>query len=161
MKYDPCVGCGFCCIRVRCDASLRVYPGNSPECPALTWNGERYVCDLVDAKKMTGSLVAKYKAELFIDEGCCCNLNSWRREIVPRRDKDRPDAKSFALDPIFQVFLRSLGRQLMSGDVFTLTVLNVAKELEQRGYKNVPEICDRIITGIRENRDRFTESFMG
>ena len=72
----PCVGCGFCCMKTPCGLSRLLF--DKRDCPALHWQDSRYVCDLASV----------YPAELRIGAGCCCNLNTWRRD-VRNRDGER------------------------------------------------------------------------
>jgi hypothetical protein len=71
----PCVGCGYCCITARCSIGLFLF-GQEGRCPALKWNGNRYMCDLVDL----------YKNALNIDRGCCAPLNTWREKVRERKE---------------------------------------------------------------------------
>ena len=45
---DPCNGCGACCMATKCGLAIGLF-GPEPEgpCPALEWEGARYVCGLV------------------------------------------------------------------------------------------------------------------
>jgi hypothetical protein len=45
----PCNGCGVCCASEPCPLSRLLLGHRSGACPALTWQGERYVCGLVAA----------------------------------------------------------------------------------------------------------------
>lgn len=76
MKTHPCVGCGWCCIKVPCPLSLAKW--GLLDCPALAWDEERgrYVCQQA----------AEWRYELYISEGCCANLNSWRWDVKNRDD---------------------------------------------------------------------------
>jgi len=70
-----CVGCGYCCITATCSIGLYLY-GLNVRCPALKWNGKRYLCELVDL----------YKNALAIGEGCCAPLNTWRERVRDRQE---------------------------------------------------------------------------
>jgi len=74
LNIKPCIGCGFCCLQAQCGVSYAAY-GKRSRCPQLMWNGNRYVC----------GFAAQYFDSLFIGEGCCSNLNSWRREPLKER----------------------------------------------------------------------------
>jgi len=78
-----CVGCGFCCIKSPCGLELMVH-GNNLQCPELLWNQEknRYFCNFVLKKEIDIT-------PLYIGEGCCCGLNSWRQKVQPRREIDK------------------------------------------------------------------------
>ncbi len=88
-----CVGCGFCCIKAPCGIVRRERPefewGGEDGCPELEWSDEegRYFCGVV--KGAEGELKEQCSKELYIGEGCCCGLNSWRSDVQPRREKDR------------------------------------------------------------------------
>ena len=76
-----CVGCGFCCIKSTCVLGQMWY-GVEPttRCPGLVWNGERYICKMVEERPDDESL----KIELAIGAGCCSGLNTWRRKVKER-----------------------------------------------------------------------------
>lgn len=74
MKSKPCVGCGYCCIKVQCAPSFFKY-GEQKRCPALYWDGTCYRC----------KDIGEYGSYLAIGEGCCSPLNSWRRKPVELR----------------------------------------------------------------------------
>jgi hypothetical protein len=44
---EPCNGCGICCAAEPCPLGQIVFLRRSGSCPALAWQGERYVCGLV------------------------------------------------------------------------------------------------------------------
>lgn len=71
---SDCVGCGYCCIKVPCTRSLATF--GKLDCPALVWNGERYRCAMAE----------EWGAELYMGEGCCAALNTWRLDV---RNRDR------------------------------------------------------------------------
>ena len=78
-----CVGCGFCCIKSACMYEIMLH-GNKTQCPELIWDKKkkRYFCNLVLKKEIN----VKF---LFIGEGCCCGLNSWRQNVQPQRNIDK------------------------------------------------------------------------
>lgn len=94
---SQCVGCGFCCIKTPCDVARRIY-GPISECPKLRWNGERYVCELVE---LPGQLGEDYRKELHIGAGCCAGLNSWRG--------DEPFDSTALTCAVYRPFLRHAG----------------------------------------------------
>jgi hypothetical protein len=71
----PCVGCGYCCITATCSIGLFLF-GKNGQCPALRWNGSRYICDLVDI----------YKNALAIGKGCCAPQNTWREKVSKKKE---------------------------------------------------------------------------
>lgn len=79
-----CVGCGFCCIKGRCGASLEKDPP-TPICPSLIWNekDKRHYCNLCLKPGEKGEF---YRKNLYIKAGCCSNLNSWRNDVKNRTE---------------------------------------------------------------------------
>lgn len=163
VRVKECVGCGFCCIQTRCSTSLRIWPytkGN--ECPGLVWKDTRYICKLA---AMDGPKGSEYRVELYVGAGCCSNLNTWRRDVKPRRERDiePPKFVKYTMDKVFAAFLQSMGGQFVSSDLFFLTCFGMAHRLEQQGM-SVDEI-ESIIKEIRyqfsENRPKYQADFMG
>jgi hypothetical protein len=78
--YAPCVGCGYCCRKVRCYIGTLMHgPGNN--CPSLVWSGERWRCQLVlDHEELKTDPRISY--DLHIGEGCCSPLNTDRRKYL-------------------------------------------------------------------------------
>lgn len=72
--FPPCLGCGYCCKKVPCGLAFREF-GQITKCPALRWDGKRYVCDLAK----------DHAEELAIGAGCCSSLNSDRRKLLDKR----------------------------------------------------------------------------
>jgi len=154
-----CIGCGFCCLKTKCGAGTRIYSEATP-CPALKWNGERHVCDLM---QLHGTLGETYKEELYAGEGCCSGLNSWRREPIVNRIPEKTKAPDNPIPPIMQKFLRALSGQFMSSDVASLTIQHFCALLEKDGMpaeqiELAEKNCFRYIT---ENRSKFNSEFMG
>jgi hypothetical protein len=84
MIVSPCVGCGFCCIQTPCWVAYRVYGEEiGRTCPALVFSNEqsRYLCHLIIDDPNIG-------IELYAGEGCCSDMNGWRKDVIPRRTKD-------------------------------------------------------------------------
>jgi hypothetical protein len=71
-----CVGCGYCCITAMCSIGLHVF-GKVGKCPALTWNGHRYICEIADL----------FVNALNIGKGCCAPLNTWRERVRERKEE--------------------------------------------------------------------------
>jgi len=158
-KTKPCVGCGFCCIKSKCSAGQRLYK-SADVCPALIWSEEkkRYYCDLMILPGMVGE---GYRKELYAGEGCCSNLNSWRNNVIEREVKK--ENKPNNIDPLFQMFLRAIGREMISGDKLCLIISGLEHELK---LKNTPdsEISDikKLITyHLKNNRNTMFDSFIG
>lgn len=146
-----CVGCGFCCKKAQCLVSIRIYGPIDLKggiCPALIWDEEkkRYWCK---ACMIAGELGAKYKAELYIGEGCCCNLNSDRQNIPPPKKPIKTYPKEL------QVFIKNLGREWINSDVLWLAVSATAREL------NDPNFEIQALYWLKEQRSGMVQSFMG
>jgi hypothetical protein len=74
----PCVGCGWCCLDNPCEVSHQAF-GYTSRCPALTWTGARYICDLV-VRPVAGVDLTP----LFVGQGCCARHNAWREDVKDR-----------------------------------------------------------------------------
>lgn len=78
-KFNPCLGCGYCCQKERCTVSSLLYIAHlGDDCPALQWNGLRYICKAIIEHPELGSMLS-------IGEGCSSPLNSWRQEVKERK----------------------------------------------------------------------------
>ena len=158
MKDNKCVGCGYCCLKTPCDAARRLYP-NATECPQLIWTGKRYECGLM---KLPGLIGEGYRKELYAGEGCCCGLNSWRRDIkhrVPEMDRSSLNP----LPKLLQMFIAALSKQFLSTDSIFLTILDFQAQLEKENYS--PDEIKSIIKNISylfdNSRSSMTKGFMG
>jgi len=156
-----CVGCGYCCLKTPCDASRRLYPG-AAICPQLFWSKtkNRYECGLM---KISGLVGEGYRKELAAGEGCCCSLNSWRKDVKPR---NRIEANSFpaSLDSEFQIFLKCLSGEFMSSDKMMMTLYKMEGELEDKKNYSKEEAratINKIIHFFNNNRPSYMEDFMG
>jgi len=75
-KFFPtCRGCGFCCLQATCSLGVNLF-GSTYPCPALSWNGKMHRC----------KLAGDFADRLYIGSGCCSPLNSWREDIIERRE---------------------------------------------------------------------------
>jgi hypothetical protein len=76
----PCVGCGYCCRKVRCYIGA-VEHGPGDNCPSLVWNGERWRCQLVldNAELKTNPTIS---FDLHIGAGCCSSMNTERLKYL-------------------------------------------------------------------------------
>jgi len=85
--WPECVGCGYCCKKVRCAVSFIAeehlnindlykvegkVPETEPECPYLYWDTDRYKCFLAQNEY--------FREMLAINTGCTSTLNSERRK---------------------------------------------------------------------------------
>ena len=154
----PCVGCGYCCIKTPCSAALRLYPGVT-ECPELKWDGSRYQCGLM---LKPGGIGQRYREELYAGAGCCCSLNSWRKDVKQRMKKE----EKYLLNPLtpeFQIFLRCLSKEFISGDVIYLTIEHFKAELEKRNYTpdQIQSYVNNIVNIFTNNKSAFMSEFIG
>lgn len=158
-KIRECVGCGFCCIKSPCDASRRLYPG-ATRCPQLEWIDDKYRCGLM---LIQGPVGAGYREELYAGAGCCSGLNSWRQNVIRRDPPDKKLNLENSLDKVFQIFLKSLSRQFISGDTITLTLADMEVSLERLGYsrEKIENIYKLIILAFKNNQSSFMSEFMG
>lgn len=74
----PCVGCAFCCSERMCRIGSMIYGHYASPCPALTWDGNRFVCSLYLSDP------SRYECFLEIGGGCCFPSNPRRRAILER-----------------------------------------------------------------------------
>jgi hypothetical protein len=159
LNVKECVGCGFCCMQAKCSAGQRIYPSANP-CPALVWSESdtRYICDLMT---LPGKVGEGYREELYAGAGCCSNLNDWRREVKKREPKK--DCLLIKIDPIFQMFLKSMGREMLSGDTVYLILDGLKDELKRKGSseQEIKEIIKEIVYHIKNNRNTMFDEFMG
>lgn len=157
---QPCVGCGFCCLKAKCSAGQRLYPSATP-CPALIWdeNKNRYICDLMT---LPGSIGFQYREELHANKGCCCNLNSWRKD-VKNRTTFNSENDFLSLDPLFQKFLNHLSKEFISSDVIFLTLSSLLAELVRDGLdqEKAKKIVNLIHHKFKNSRSKNSENFMG
>jgi hypothetical protein len=54
LAWQPCNGCGVCCIAVQCPASVKVF-GRAQVCPALEWDEGRFWCGLMRHPQQYGA----------------------------------------------------------------------------------------------------------
>ena len=104
----------------------------------------------------------EFREELHIGEGCCQGLNSWRQDVRPRLGEEQAFS-SKALGQVMEVFIRTLSRQLISGDVVALTVAGTIKELRRKGVpeQEIQNISARIEYVFSENRPKLVRDFQG
>lgn len=153
-----CVGCGYCCMKTPCDAARRLYP-NVEHCPQLNWNGERYVCGLME---ISGPLGEQYKKELYAGAGCCASLNSWRNDVKKRE----PELKRTNINPLpetMQMFIRALASEFISSDIIYLALEKFKKDMLKSNYseEDIQSIIKACVHLFTENKSRFNSQFMG
>jgi hypothetical protein len=160
IRVRLCVGCGYCCIKTPCDASRRLYRG-ADHCPQLLWIEEdkRYKCGLMIIAGLVGE---GYRKELYAGEGCCSGLNSWRQD-VKKRDRIDKNNHGNPLDPVFQIFLRCMGGNFISGDSMQLAIIQMQPHLEERGYSKIEinHIKTSIVQVFSQNQSSFMKGFVG
>ena len=84
-RIRPCIGCGYCCTKSTCMYGNHLHPGlHDKICPELLWDGTRHVCKPM---LQPGKAGEDCRLALYAGEGCCSNLNSWRREPLQDRTK--------------------------------------------------------------------------
>lgn len=155
-----CVGCGFCCTKSVCAAGLRIH-GPVTKCPSLIWDEEkgRHICKLVT---IPGDIGLRYRKELYIGDGCCASMfNTWRDNL-----QDRTDSKKYEIvkmDKYFKLFLHSLGKQWISGDVINLTIGGFVGDLRRlnTSEEKIGELVKEIAHTITQNRASYLEEFLG
>ena len=162
MKTYECVGCGFCCFKAKCGAAVRLYT-SAEICPALEWSEsrKRYICSLMT---LPGQLGPEYRKELYAGEGCCMNLNSWRKDVQKRREIERKNLTSEApvIPKIFQMFLASLGKEWISQDALYLATMRFHEDLITDGYakEEAKKVTTLVIHYLKSNRPSMIKDFM-
>ena len=160
-KYDPCIGCGFCCTKTMCGAGLRVHGINIVPCPSLEWNGDRHVCKLMTTP---GDLGDRYKKELYAGEGCCANLNSWYYEPLIDRTKIKKDIPlTNPIPSMMQMFISVLAKEFMSSDAIFLVVNGFKGQLIKNGYskEGAEYIGTRCMELFNNQKSRYMKDFIG
>lgn len=70
-----CIGCGFCCIEMPCFSVMEIH-GPVRKCPELVWNGECYLCRIIEYRR---------EREV-VTEFCCYPSNVWRLDVKQREE---------------------------------------------------------------------------
>jgi|GEM_PF-1245968 len=157
-NIKPCIGCGYCCLKSRCVASVRLYP-TADVCPFLEWNGKRHICKLM---LLPGEVGRSYRKELYAGEGCCASLNSWYykplKNRIPQNNVDDVEIPS-----VMQHFLASLGRQFISSDVIYLSLMDTKGRLEKNGWdeKDAITFIEKCLFYLKQQRRSDVEDFIG
>jgi hypothetical protein len=146
-------------MRAPCSASARLYPG-ATICPQLQWHEDkgRHMCGLMMIPGIVGE---SYRKELFAGAGCCSNLNDWRKDVKQRTPIS--DGLHNIIGEFFQIFLRALARQWISGDAIHLTFAAMKHELIQRGYREADAnmIVKQAIHCFSQQRTNRYDDFIG
>jgi len=161
ISVSVCCGCGFCCLKAKCDAAVRLYP-TAKICPQLNWSDEdgRYNCGLM---QLPGSVGLAYRQELHAGEGCCSNLNTWRTNVKNRHPVDNASLP-LTIDPMFQLFLNCLGKEWMNGDVIVLLLSAFALKLINHMDMTEDEatrIANLVGQYMQNSRPSYMNDFMG
>lgn len=72
----PCNGCGVCCALTACPLSYLLLRHRQGICPALRWQGERYVCGLVVAPRGWVRFVPRRLRLRWIGASCGCDCDA-------------------------------------------------------------------------------------
>ena len=159
MKVKECLGCGFCCLQAPCSASQRLWKGASV-CPGLRWDEESstHRCSLME---IPGKVGDNYRKELYAGEGCCSSLNTWRLDKVINRIHQDPVYEP--IDKPFQLFLASLGSEMLGADKIILTLSSFESRMKKEQYP-LPFITymkKSIAHYICQNQRSMFDDFMG
>ncbi len=165
ITVKDCIGCGFCCVKTTCMAGLENYDSSRP-CKGLVWDDfeTRHYCKLCRGDNQPAYF---YRKHLHVGAGCCAGLNSWRREPLQDRTKTILDGASGLLQSpipeVMQHFLTAMGREMISGDLISMMIMNYKKLLINAGYdEDTANIYSKYtMTYIKQNRSKRTEEFMG
>jgi hypothetical protein len=111
-------------------------------------------------------LGGQYRAELHAGAGCCCGLNSWRKDV---KERDTSEANRSPINlqpeipPMMQMFLTALSREFVSGDTLVLTCSTWKEELIKSGRtkKEAEALFKLALHYIAEQRHRTIKDFMG
>ena len=76
-RFPPCVGCGYCCIKMPCVKQFMAPDGS---CTRLYWNerDQMYRCKEIEENRLFRLVMAPEGS------GCCSPLNSWREDVRRR-----------------------------------------------------------------------------
>jgi len=160
-NFRKCVGCGYCCLKTPCDVARRLYGSGITECPQLEWSekNNRYVCRLMG---LGGILGQGYRQELYCGEGCCCGLNSWRKD-VKKRSRDATSYGRIPIPPMFQAFLKAYGAEPFIGsDLTSLIMGSFQANLKMLEYseEDIEYIMRNVVHYITSNKSSKFEGFM-
>lgn len=84
MRTSPCIGCGYCCMKVPCPVSYLMGWDRYPDpCGGLVWDeAGRYWCRAVlEEPERT---VVRLKEQMAIGAGCSSSLFNEQREACSR-----------------------------------------------------------------------------
>lgn len=114
MTAGECIGCGYCCRKAPCHLAVQAFfewtkidlntlnahlIWEEHGCPSLEWDGERWRCGLfVHADKELQPVIGE---SLSLGEGCCANLNTYRRKCHVPTPEELKDEKAL-LDRLHQ-----------------------------------------------------------
>jgi hypothetical protein len=110
---------------------------------------------------LPGNLGPEYKKELYAGEGCCMNLNSWRKDVQKRKEIEWK-YKGVIIPKIFQMFLTSLGKEWISQDALYLAISGFQQDLIKDGYAKAEaeEVGNLVAHYLKSNRPSIIKDFM-
>lgn len=154
-----CVGCGYCCMKAPCGVAVRLHGTGLSRCPHLKWKGSRYVCLLMVGDS---EVAREYRRELFAGIGCCSGMNSWRKDVKPRRGEEKISFNN-PLSKEMQLFLRCLGMQFVSGDTIYLACTVMKQKLVGEGWEEsrANHYTWSIWQAFIGNQSKSSKEFMG
>lgn len=160
VDIKECVGCGYCCMKAQCGASLRLHGSGLSRCPELIWdnNDNRYICKLM---RVSGDIGFRYRQELFAGAGCCCGLNTWRNDI---RNRDaNSSAPEIEIPEIMQHFLSAMASEFMGSDKIFFILQGWMKRLIKSGMpeEEAKQYAMKAAHYIQQQRSSMVEGFMG
>lgn len=162
-KYTECIGCGYCCAKTQCVAGIDKFGTSHQPCLGLVWDEEagRHWCRLGLGSDQSAFF---YRQALYMGAGCSSAMfNEWRTDLKDRTKVlfDRPFQSP--IPAIMQIFLRSLGRQFITGDCIELMLSDFNTSLLKQDYEEetIRIYIKWIKKYITENRSSFSTEFMG
>jgi len=162
MKTTPCVGCGYCCVKVTCTAGIEKFGVNKKPCQGLIWNDKdgRHWCKLGIGNDQAAHFYRNY---LHMGAGCSSTLfNDWRTNIRDRtKSVSQPTSVISPIPPIMQVFLKCLAKQFVSPDVLYNTLVDFKREMSRTeiGEEKYEQIELEIKRCFDQNRQSFMKEF--
>lgn len=112
--------------------------------------------------KLGSTIGDGYRQELYAGVGCCCGLNSWRKDVKRRE----PQLNRELINPIpeiMQIFIRCIATEFISGDKIQLALGRMEDILLQKKYApdEIKSITNGIVHSFNENRSTWMKGFMG
>ena len=157
-----CIGCGYCCSVAICVPGQRAYNILKGTCPGLVWDEDanRHWCKLA---KMQGQRGIDYREELAIGTACSSTMfNDWRENIQDRTGATEKKFKIVEMDRYFKLFIHSLSKQFMSGELKYMIVMMWARDMVKIGVDEdtVKAMVKEINHIITEGSPSYLKGFM-